>query len=233
MKSQQFFRYVWRVNALLILVAAGAVLFGVSVVLGTEFGNKASRAREAETGIAIEDDASSNARLSLGRASIVEGTDVLRVDLSYNREGSGGFSSSGTYAETRNILFIERGQKTGRWLLPDNNHVIEDSSDITSDTDDKPATPKRTIATVALVKPVLRPTESASATLLLFDPTGRKIVEVAANVREIHLAVLSAGELTILYERQQHIFLAAFDPATLAKRSEREIAIPSPTNADH
>jgi hypothetical protein len=157
----------------------------------------------------------------------------MRVDLSYNREGSGGFSSGGMYTETRNILFIERGQKTGRWLLPDNNHIIEDSTDINADTNDKPATPKRAIATVALVKPAVRSSDPAPATLLLFDPTGRKIVEVAANVREIHLAVLSAGDLTILYESNQRLFFVAFDPATLAKRSEQEIAIPNSTNPAH
>jgi hypothetical protein len=35
MKTQKFFRYLWRANAVLILIAAGAITFGVAVVFGT------------------------------------------------------------------------------------------------------------------------------------------------------------------------------------------------------
>ena len=62
--------------------------------------------------------------------------------------------------------------------------------------------------------------------LLLFDPSGKKVVEVANDVRVIHLTSLSGGELTILYERNRRLVLAAFDPGSLAKRGEQEIDIP-------
>ena len=62
--------------------------------------------------------------------------------------------------------------------------------------------------------------------LLLFAPPGKKVVEVANNVREMHLASLSGGELTILYERDRRLVLAAFDPESLAKRREQEIDVP-------
>ncbi len=93
MKSQKFFRYLWRINAVLILVAAGAVTFGVGALLVGEFGARAARSREAEAGIPVVA-AGPNARLSLGRASVVAGTDVMRADLSLNRGGEG-FSSGG------------------------------------------------------------------------------------------------------------------------------------------
>jgi hypothetical protein len=219
-KSQNFFRYLWRVNAVLILLAAGAITFGVGALLVGEFGARAARNREAEAGIPVVA-ADSNAHLSLGRASVVAGTDVMRADLSLNRGGAG--FSSGGYTETRNILFIEPGQKVARWLLPDNDHVIADSSDIIDDTD---RNAKRMIATAVLVKSTMASPETAAGRLLLFDPPGRKIVEVASNVREIHLASLSGGELTILYERNRRFVLAAFDPGSLAKRREQEIDVP-------
>jgi len=40
----------------------------------------------------------------------------MRANLATLRGGEG-FSSSG-YAETRNILFIEPGEESARWLLP-------------------------------------------------------------------------------------------------------------------
>jgi hypothetical protein len=105
----------------------------------------------------------------------------------------------------------------------DNDHVISDSSDITDDTDHKT---KRMIATAVLVKSTASSPEAAVGKLLLFDTTGKKVVEVANNVREMHLASLSGGELSILYERDRRLFLAAFDPESLAKRREQEIDVP-------
>ena len=67
-----------------------------------------------------------------------------------------------------------------------------------------------------------------SGKLLLFDPSGRTIVEVANNVRNIHPTSLSGGDLTILYERNRRMVLAAFDPGSLAKRGEQEIDVPQP-----
>jgi len=197
-----------------------AITFGVGALLVGEFGARVARNREAEAGIPVVA-ADSSAHLLLGRASVVAGSDVMRADLSLNRGGAG--FSSGGYTETRNILFIEPGQKAARWLLPDNDHVISDSSDITDDADHKA---KRMIATAVLVKSTTPSHETAVGELLLFDPTGKKVVEVANNVREMRLASLSGGELTILYERDRRLVLAAFDPESLAKRREQEIDVP-------
>ena len=221
-RSQKFFRYLWRINAVLILLAAAAITFGVGALLVEEFGMKVARDREAEAGIPVVA-AESNAHLSLGRTSLVAGTDVLKADLTLNR-GKAGFSSGG-YSETRNIVFIEPGQKVARWLLPDNDHVIGDSSEISEDTDHRV---RRMIATAVVVRPATDAPETASGRLLLFDPPGRKIVEVANNVRELHLATLSGSELLILYERNRHLELAAFDPSSLAKRREQEIDVSQP-----
>ena len=108
-------------------------------------------------------------------------------------------------------------------MLPDNDHVISESSDITDRID---ANTRRMIATAVLVKPAKGSPEIAPGRLLLFDPTGKKVVEVASNARDVHLASLSGGELSILYERDRRLVLAAFDPGSLAKRSEQEIDVP-------
>ena len=218
--SQRFFRYLWRINAVLILLAAGAITFGVVTLLVGEFGARVARNREAAAGIAVVA-ADSNAHLSLGSVAVVAGSDVMRADLSLNRGGAG--FSSGGYTETRNILFIEPGQKAAHWLLPDNDHIISDSSDIAEHSDQKT---KRVVATVVLVKSTTPSPETAVGKLLLFDPRGEKIVEVANNVRTMHLASLSSSDLTILYERDRRLVLASFDPKSLAKHSEQEIDVP-------
>ena len=126
----------------------------------------------------------------------------------------------------RNILFIEPGQKAARWLLPDNDHIMSDSSDIREAATNGNA--QRMIATAVLVKSTTGSPESVSGKLLLFDPSGRTIVEVANNGRNIHLTSLSGGDLTILYERNRRLVLTAFDPGSLAKRGEQEIDVPQP-----
>lgn len=46
-KSQKFFRYLWRVNAVLILVAAGAVTLGVGGLLVAQFGTRSAKPEES------------------------------------------------------------------------------------------------------------------------------------------------------------------------------------------
>ena len=219
--AQRVFRYIWRINAVLILVAAGIITFGMGSLLLSEFGGRTARNQAAESGIPVQA-ADSRIPLVLGRMSIVGGTDVMRADLFLNRKGLE-FSSGGGPGETRNILFIEPAQKAGHWLLPDNDHVIGESYDVLDDTDRKA---KRVIATAVLIKPTTGPAQITTGKLLLFDPPGRKVVEVSNNVRDIHLTSLSSGEVTILYERDRRLVLAAFDSGSLIQRREQEIDVP-------
>lgn len=219
-KSQKFFRYIWRINAVLILLAAGAATFGIGGLLYQEFGFKAARNREAEVGIAVTDP-NTKSDLVLSRASVVEGTQVMRAEL--QRFPEAGKFSSGYSSETRNILFIEPGQKTAHWLLPDNDHIIVDSSEIT---DQKESSERRVVVTAILVKSASESPESAVARLLLYDPPGKKIVEVADNVRTIQVATIKGGELSILYDRDKRLLLDVFDPQSLAKLREQQVEVP-------
>ena len=218
-RSQGFFRYVWRINGVLILVAAGATILGIGSLMFQEFGFHAARNRAEGAGIAV---AEPNAKLDLvlGRASIVEGSQVMRAELQ-RYQGEGKFSSGGS--ETRNILFIEPGQKAAHWLLPDNEHIILDSTDIK---DRLGSMDSPVIVTTVLVKSAAEPAESASGKLLVFDPPGKKIVEVADYVRTIQVASMKAGELSILFERDKHLYLDAFDPLSMTKVREQEIELP-------
>jgi hypothetical protein len=219
-KSQRFFRYIWRINGVLILFAAGVIILGVGSFLIQEFGFSAARNRAADAGIAV---AGPNVKsdLVLSRASFVEGTQVMRAEL-HRFPGEVKFSS-GYSSETRNILFIEPGQKAAHWLLSDNEHIVVDSSDITEQT---ASNEKRVVVTAVLVKSATEPSESAFGKLLLFDPAGKKIVEVADHVRTIQVASIKAGELSILYERDKRLFLDGFDPQSMAKLREQEIEVP-------
>jgi hypothetical protein len=211
--SQRFFRNLWRVNAVLILLAAGSAIIGVGVALVSEFGSRT--AREPDTGIPVAAP-EANVHPRLGHAEVVPGTSVMRATLTVERDGSGfgkgsGYGSSGGSTETRNILFIEGSEKAARWLFPDNVHIIEGTIDVTDEAN------KNTIATVVLVKPSATPSEVGPERLPLFGPSGKKVVEVASDATDVHLAKVSSGELTVLFERNRRMVVATFDAKSIGE----------------
>jgi hypothetical protein len=218
--TQKFFRYLWRIDGILILVATGAIVLGIGALLFEEFGERAFIRRNAQAGVQLGTPEARD-QLSLERASVVPGSSVMRANLVVNRVGKG-LRCSG-YNETRNILFIDPNQKEGHWLLPDNDHVIVENSGIT---DEKDPRLRRTVATAALVKPQSTQPEMVDGKLLLFDNKAGNVVEVANDARDLHVATLNNGELILLYERNRRLVLAAFEPNSLAKKREQEIQVP-------
>src|ERR1700757_3012077 len=138
-RAAKVFRYLWRINAVLILLASAVFTIGIGLLLFNEFGFTTARNRIAGIPVGPPD---LTAHLKLGRVLIVEGTNVMRADLTSDRGGKG--FSSGGYSETRNILFIEPEKKEAHWLLLDNDHVINDTTDITEGSD---RNSKRIVAT--------------------------------------------------------------------------------------
>jgi hypothetical protein len=219
-RSATFFRYLWRVDAVLICVAAGAIACGVGALLVGQLMAGAARRREAAVG-PLAGKVDSSEQLILGRGEPVGGTNVIRANL-VSHDGGSGFSSGG-YAESRNTLFIEPGAKEARWLLPDHDHVIAQSIDIVLE---EPGKQGRTIATAALVKPRGGDRQTTSGRLLLLDAAGRRIAQVADDVRELHVAAVAGSEVNLLYERQRRLVSATFDRDSLEKRREEALDIP-------
>src|SRR5450432_911565 len=221
-KSERVFRYVWRINGVILLFVEIVVILALGILLFEEFGYKFAQLREAETGIAV---AGPHAKsdLVLNQVASVEGTQVMRAALQQTAEQVKFGSGSGYNWETRNILCIEPGQKAAHWLLPDNDHIVVTSIDIT---EQKESGEKRVVATAMLVKPTAPSAKSSTGKLLLFDPAGNKIVEVADQVRIIQVASFRAGELRVLYERDKRLVLDVFDPQSIVKLREQLIEIP-------
>lgn len=219
--SQKVFRYVWRINAILIMVTAGSITLGAGALLVAQFGASSARTREAEDG-PLQRSHTADPRLFLGQASTVAGSRVMRADLLLHEYGGG--YSSGRYSETRNILFIDPAADSPRWLLPDDDHVITEQSDVVAP--EHGDTPRRLVCTVALVKARDGDRQVSTGRLLLFGPAGVPLVEVAAGVRALHLASLSGEQVTALYERDRRLFVATFDTA-LVKKNEQVMTVPS------
>ena len=78
---QRVFRYLWRINAVLILIAAGAITYGVGTLLVWQFRASTAQTREAESG-PLAGAGVSDPRLFLGEAAMVPGTGFMRRSCS-------------------------------------------------------------------------------------------------------------------------------------------------------
>ena len=105
-----------------------ALLLGIVLVFSSACHQSTRPLPGANADRLVQTPPGSQESLILGEAELVPGTTVFRANLSVNREE--GFSSKGSYFETRNILFIDPSDKAAHWLLPDTKHVIESATDI-------------------------------------------------------------------------------------------------------
>jgi hypothetical protein len=212
MRSAKFFRIIWRLDAILILLIAAAALFGVISLFVSEIRSNARQREAAAAAPPVAANAEKNV-LRLGGLAQIEGTTVFRASLTSRKGGGVEFSSSGGYEnETHNILFIDAADGNARWLLPSNHELI------TFDTNVSGNDTKGPIATVVLVD---------TGRLLLFDPAAKHINEVATGVHDVDgVTLMSGGPIAVLYESNRRYHLATFDRASLAKISEREVNVP-------
>lgn len=111
MKANKFFRYLWRVDAVLILFAAGAITFGVGVLVFEELGGRAALRHDAEVGVPVAADPAAN--LNLGHAEAITGTPVLRADLFLYKGGRASAAVDTTKRGISCLLIRLKKRRTG------------------------------------------------------------------------------------------------------------------------
>ena len=148
----------------------------------------------------------------------VDGTDVFRASL--NESGSG-FGSGSYNVTTRNILFIEKSGQA-RWLLPDHTHEVTEHAVARAEPHDRPIEPS--VASFALVKP--SGPDPRPGRLLLFDPAGHSVQEVAKDVMSVEATARANGEITVLYRLRTGYVLSAFQLTTLARLRDTPVNVP-------
>src|SRR5881296_2996510 len=112
MKTVKLFRYLWRLDAVLIAVATGGVCVVAASVMLSELSCNAQRRRVAEAAPPVA--AGGSEKLYLGPVRAVEGSDVLRGELLAHSQALG-IGSSGYSAETRNVLYLDTRSTEARW----------------------------------------------------------------------------------------------------------------------
>jgi hypothetical protein len=218
MKTTRLFRWIWRFNAIAILLVALAAVFGIGAVVVGEIAQNRRRSAEAAAAPVVKQ---ADAELRLGVPRMIPGTDVLRADLQAVDERAPSLSSYDSTV-THNILFIETNSGRSRWLLPSHRRIVEETNMISAP--DDPGESRAPLASAALIKDA---EDSETGDLLLFDPTGARIMNVSAGVRRIHSATATSPSLVLLvFERGGKYVLARFDAPSLRKVQETELQVP-------
>lgn len=219
MRAGRFFRYVWRINGVLVLAALSVALIAVVASYLSDLTRR--NVRQGADAQAVTDDRS-EAPLRLEPPRTVAGTRILRAEL-VRSVSTSKFGSSGETSETHNILFIEPVSGTSRWLLKTHDEIVSHTEDIRPATD---AREERTpLASIALVK--RSADEAAPGELLVFDPTGAEIVSVGDGIRRIQAAFASGSEFLVVFERDAKYHVARFDAASRRKLGEAQIRVPA------
>ena len=219
-RSQKFFRVLWRINAVLILVAASAIVITLIVVIVQESALRSANQKAEKVEQPVQESVDGES-LQLEDAKVMGESGVVRIDLISTTEPSG-IGSKGVNRQTRNILFIEPDKPSGHWLLADNKHEISESSEVYK----RPVSEDSDVLATAVIVRAADDDQSAAGRMLLFNRTGSEVVEVAKDATKIEVSALVGEDLVVIYDRKSKLVRATFDPASLSKRSEREVAVP-------
>lgn len=133
MKTIKFFRNLWRINGILIFLAASLAIMvlGFAAYQFMDFGNH----KTAQV-VPVDTKPQETAEPpSLSSFCTVSGTPFLRAALTFgDRYSRGSFSKGGDYS-TRNYLFLDSETLQSRWLFPNNQQLIINSDDLSETTE--------------------------------------------------------------------------------------------------
>jgi hypothetical protein len=222
MKAAKFFRYVWRVNAVVIFIAA----IGVAAALGTMMlGGVFSGSRSAEPARPAVVKEEEEEQLQLANLTAIAGTNVLQANLTTaGRKGMGSLSSSDySGGDIRNILTLDTTSGAAKWMFPTHAQVIESRTleiDASANNDRKP------ILGVHFVKAIRDRHTDPEGRLVVSDPAATRVVTIAEHINRFEDVTLVNGNAVVVCQRGDHYVLITVDPHTLAKTNERDVAIP-------
>ncbi len=225
MRASRFFRYVWRINGVVILLFVGTLAIVVSASFLSDLARNLTRQKTPTAAQPVAQEGS-EAPLKLGAPRAVAGTRILRAELVRTRPQSS-YGSGSEHSETHNILFIDPLTGASSWLLKSHKNVVAYTEDISPFADDSRGE-RPPLATLALVKPASADEELGTGELFLFDAAGAQVASIGNKVRRVHATLaVSPAEFVVVFERDGKYHLARFDSATRRKLGEAEIKVPA------
>ncbi len=214
------FRVVWRVNAVGIFLVMVLAVVGLSATLLSELLRSSPRPQAVAPEVAPQE--AGKPELRLGSFQRLEGTSVVRAELS--ETGGGSFRLKGSGSTTRNILFVDTSDGKSWWLLPNSDSVIAGEQDV-SLVENGTSIPLGRLYSIDSEGP----DKKAETTLVFADSKGTRQVTVAKGGVEIDgVFTLNREEARVVYRDPTGYHLAVINPteAKLIRDSKWAITFP-------
>ncbi len=122
MENSQFFKQVWRINGIIIMVA-GLLAIGVLVFAAYQIFKETVRERGVNGIVNIEASTEVKEKWQLGYLSSIQGTPFVMIPLSSDQQYSQSYYDKSA-SSIRNYLFINKQENQQHWLLNSNEHLI-------------------------------------------------------------------------------------------------------------
>jgi hypothetical protein len=121
-EDSRFFRFVWRFNGLVIMIA-GVLAIGVLAFTGYAIYKDVTRDREARNIVNVQEENDSKKSWQLGYMTGIDGSPYVMVPLNSVQDYADS-SYSDSSSSARNYLFINSQDNAKHWLFDTNEYVI-------------------------------------------------------------------------------------------------------------
>jgi hypothetical protein len=126
MEENKFFRYIWRINGLILLVA-GIMAIGVLAFAGYKIYGETTRDRSTRNIVNIQEDSEIKEKWLLGYMEDIQGTSYVMVPLNSDQNYAQSYYSKSS-SSARNYLFINSKNNEQHWLFKNNKYLIADKT---------------------------------------------------------------------------------------------------------
>lgn len=217
MLTRKFFSRIWRINAIIILLA-GVLATGLLCVAGVSLIASLTRPRHVDNVATTALGEAKESSAELGSFEAITGSAVLRAPLTVRNSGALGKSyESGT---TRNYLYFDPATRSTHWLCPSMDGVVLSSTLLP--TTDYGATKADAVVAVHVVvnkdsNNDERLTDSDSKQIAVSAPDGTGYRVLVAQADRLNKALmLSPTRLLILYSIGSKLAAVEVDASNLA-----------------
>ena len=217
MPTRKFFTRIWRINAIIILLA-GLLAVGLLSVAGVSLVVSLTRPDRVDDVAITALGETKETSAELGSFETIPGSTVLRAPLTVRNSGALGSSyESGT---TRNYLYFDPSTRSTHWLCPSMDGVVLSSTALSADDYGAPKTNALVAVHVVVNKDSNndeRLTESDSKQIAVSTPDGKGYRVLVAQADRLNKAtLLSPTRLLILYSTGSKLAAVEVDASNLA-----------------
>ncbi|MGK7875737.1 MAG: hypothetical protein AB4426_21300 [Xenococcaceae cyanobacterium] len=203
MEENKIFRFVWRFNAIVIMLA-GLLAIAVLGFAAIQIFKETMRERQRSNIVNLSDSSEVKEEWELGNLREIEGTPYLMLPL-YSDQSYAQSYYSKSARSTRNYLFFDAETEERRWLFANNNYLIARDSFI-SETDYRSKSKTVQAILYNIIKEDTngdkRLTDDDLITIALTKPNGYNYKELLSGLDSLlGYKVLNGDRILILYQR--------------------------------